>query len=134
MTQTWYMVRRDKQPSRKGSGRAVERTNTATYPTPANMSTDNEQRILFSKKPRAAAEKRETPAEKALEVNKDLCTIRVPVNISIRTLSYNEKSKLSRLMVTATTSDILILLHLELVLQVSRKYNPRVMDVIGDQR
>lgn len=86
---------------------------------------DNKRRIVFPRKVAAAQEKCRTAADIALEVNKALCAIWIPVHIRIQRLTYNEMSNLSGLMETAATNGMLLPLHQELLLWVVKEVQPR---------
>lgn len=104
------------------------------YLTPAKNPTKNELQILFPRKARAAPEKRGVVADMKLEVNKAPCITNVPAHIWIYRQLYNEKGKLSALMETVATRSIVLPLHSELLLRVERKYDPKSIDITGDQR
>lgn len=102
-------------------GIAQERTMTAMYPTPAIKLSDNEQRILFLRAPGAASEKQGVVADITLEINKALCTTRVPAHIIIQRLAYNGKGNLRGMTGLAATSNMRLPLHRKLLLPAARE-------------
>lgn len=117
-----------------GSGTAQERTAAALYPTSAIKLSNNERRILFQRLAGAAAEKRETAAEIALDINKALCATQVPALIRIQRQAYNKKRNLSGLTGPAATSNMLLPLHCKLLLHAARMWESDIIDVTGNQR
>lgn len=132
--QTWYTLKHDNRTTTTGSGKAVEKTNAATYPTAVKNPNQNVQRNLFWRKAGAAPKMCGVSVDIALEFKNALCTFRVPAHIEIRRLSYNEKGNLSKPMRIAATSGMLMPLHRELLRYVTRKCHPEIINIIGNHR
>lgn len=117
----WQTVNRRKQTVTVRWGTAQERTAAAMYPILAIKPSDNERRILFPRAVGAAPENHIVAADIALEINKSICTTRVPAHIRIQRLVYNKKGNPSGLTKPVAMSNMMLSLHRELLLRVATK-------------
>lgn len=89
---------------------------------------------LFPRVSGAKSERHGASADIELEVNKALCVIKVPANITIQRLSSKEKRNLNGLIEIPETSNMILPQHWEFILSAVRIYNSEIIDVIGDER
>lgn len=101
---------------RNGQGNLRERV---SYPVPP-------QRRSTSKKPKRCT-------EHSYQLNRVVSAAKIPINIHILLLNYNEKGNLSGVMVPARTSSMLLRQHRELKLKASTQLDQDITDAIRDQ-
>lgn len=128
------MVNRQIGKTSVGRGSAQKRTKAAEFPEPIRNHTNADRRITISRVARISAMRRKEAANIILVVNLTPSFKKVPSNIRLHQMTYNEKGNLNRLLGVAATSSMVLPALKESILTTVRRVNPAIIDVIGDQK